>query len=277
MDYVRDRLPAMTSDIARGRSPRVGIVLAAAIVIAVGVPTSALGVTFYGAGSYWDEDTHYPLTARVDFESAGDVLTVTLTNISNVDVLFPSQILTGVFFDLGQEVVLNPLSAMVAPGSTVLFTDGPAPTEIQGEWAYRPDVGIVALGGGDQGLGSSGYAFGPGDVIGEPNLSGPDAPDGLQYGITSANDDPTTGNAKVTGDQELVKNAVVFTLAGLPDDYNLDDISNVWWQYGTSLDQPGFPPGDPPGEPPIPEPLTAGTVLLALVGLGRYTGRRARS
>jgi hypothetical protein len=275
----RDVLKSIRGCIVRGRSPRVGIVLAAAFVIAVSMPTSALGVIYQGTGSHDEDGTILPLSAQVEFlvPSAG-MLQVTLTNIEMDDVLVPSQILSGVFFNLGQELALTPISALVAPGSTVLFTD-PPPTDVGGEWAYRSDIDFAPLGGADQGLGSSGYAFGPGDVIGEPNLSGPLAPDGPQYGITSAGDDPLVGNATVTGGEELIKNAVVFTLSGLPDGYELTGISDVWFQYGTSWDQPRFPGDIPPGDPPgavIPEPVTAASVLLALAGLGRYMRRRSR-
>jgi hypothetical protein len=276
-----DVLTLMRGCIMRGRLPRVGIVLAAAFVIAVSVPTSALGVIYQGTGSYDDEGTIRPLSAQVEFAiPAAGMLAVTLTNIEMDDVLVPSQVLSGVFFNLGQELALTPLSAVVPSGSTVLFTD-PSPTDVAGEWAYRSDVNVAALGSADQGIGSSGYAFGPDDIIGGPNLSGPVAPDGPQYGITSAGDDPLTGNAKVTaGGDELIKNAVVFTLSGLPDGYELTGISDVWFQYGTSWDQPGFPGDTPPGgDPPgaaIPEPVTAASVLFALAGLGRYVRRRSR-
>ena len=278
MIVKRDVLTSMRRCIVRGRSPRVGIVLAAAFAIVVSMPTSALGVIYQGTGSHDEEGTIHPLSAQVEFlvPSAG-MLEVTLTNIEMDDVLVPSQVLSGVFFNLGQELALTPESAVVPLGSTVLFTD-PPPTDVDGEWAYRSDISVAALGSADQGLGSSGYAFGPGDIIGEPNLSGPLAPDGPQYGITSAGDDPLVGNATVTGGEELIKNAVVFMLSGLPVGYELTGISDVWFQYGTSWDQPGFP-GDPPGDPPgsvIPEPVTAASVLLALAGLGRYVRRRSR-
>lgn len=271
-----DKLPSVLKRIGRGSSLRVGIVLAAAILIALGVPTSALAVTYQGTGSYDDGETVHPLAASVDFSTSGNQLIITLINTSTADVFVPSQILTGVFFNTGLDA-LNPLDAVVGPGSTVLFTDV-QPVSLSGEWAYRSDVTEIPL-GGDDGLGSSGLdgVFGTPDIIGEPNLSGPDSPDGLQYGITAAGDDPNTGNAKVTGSQELVQNSVVFTLSGLPDNYDPSVIGQVWFQYGTSLDQPGFPGGRPPGGgPPIPEPLTAMGVLLGVAGLTRYTRQRIR-
>lgn len=273
-----DRLPSMRGRIGRGSSPRVGFVLAAAMIIAVGVPTSAFGVSFQGTGSYTEGSTVYPLAAKVDFATATggggeNLLVVTLTNTSTADVYVPSQILTGVFFNAADVGALTPLSADVAAGSTVLFAAGPI-VDVDGEFAYRGDVTEIPL-AGSHGLGSSGLdvVFGSPDIIGDPNLSGPVSPDGLQYGITAAGDDPTTGNAKVTGSQELIQNAVVFTLSGLPDDYDLGGISDVWFQYGTSLDQPGFPGRRPPGSV-IPEPLTAASLMMAVVGLGRYTRRR---
>ena len=82
---------------------------------------------------------------------------------------------------------------------------------------------------------------------------------GLEYGLTSVGDDPTTGNAPVTGKNALIQNEVIFTLSGLPDGFDPSlRISGVRWQYGTSLD-----------EPHLPEPASAALVLCGAVALLR--------
>src|SRR5215813_954956 len=101
--------------------------------------------------------------------------------------------------------------------------------------------------------------------------SGPDSPDGLQYGITSAGDNLATGNSAVTGGNALIKNSVIFTLSGLPAGFDPSTaISNVVFQYGTQLTDPHFP-GNPPS---VPEPATLGLVGIGLVGVGAMWRRK---
>jgi hypothetical protein len=62
-------------------------------------------------------------------------------------------------------------------------------------------------------------------------------------------------NAAVTGANALIRNAIVFTLSGIPSGCDPSpSISNVSWQYGTALNEPN-----------IPEP--ASLVLVAMGGL----------
>ena len=75
----------------------------------------------------------------------------------------------------------------------------------------------------------------------------------------------TTGNTPVTGTRPLIQNAVLFTLSDVPDGMTLDDISNVWFQYGTSLDEPSFPH--------FPEP---GTLVLLATATGALAVWRRR-
>src|SRR5262249_10093584 len=136
----------------------------------------------------------------------GSTLTVTLTNTSTADVFVPTDVLTAVFFDIQNvpPLTLSPSTAMLAPGSTVYYgpTNG---GDVGGEWAYA-ETSLA------EGVSSSGFGlFGAGN-FGDANLQGPVGVDGLQYGITSAGDDVSTGNTPVTGGNALIKNSVVFTL-----------------------------------------------------------------
>jgi len=215
---------------------------------------------FANASSAWADFVSYSasngsgLTATVTFETtAGGNLIVTLTNTSSMDVLVPSQILTAVFFSLPGSV--TPVSANVTSGSSVNNPSVAGVAEfpsVSGEWAYKNGLSVN---GSNSGISSSGLGvFGPGDVFGSPNLDGPASPNGLQYGITSAGDDPTSGNAAVTG-TALIQNSVTFTLSGWNPNWSLSQISNVWFQYGTSLSEPQVGA--------VPEPG-----VLALLGIG---------
>lgn len=205
-------------------------------------------------------------SAAALFSTSGTDLVVKLTNTSLVDVTEPVGVLTGVFFDIGgAPLSLGRASAIVPATSTVLFGGTGPGGEVGGEWAYLGGL-AGAPRGADYGISSSGLGlFGPGDRFPGANLQGPASPDGLQYGITSAGDDPATGNTPVTGTNALIKNEVIFTLTGLPMGFNpLASIGNVSFQYGTDLSEPNDP------GVPTPGALSA----LALAGLVATRRRR---
>ena len=204
-------------------------------------------VTFTASGSGG-------LSASATFEVSGTDLIVTLTNTSSMDVWVPSQVLTGVWFSAPGSMVV--MTAEVAPGSGVNSAtsagNGAFP-DVGGEFAYRG--GLSMNFGSNSGISSSGLGvFGPGDRFNGHNLAGPTSPDGLQYGITSHGDNPSTGNGGISG-TPLIQNSVVFVLCGWRSNWNLSSITNVFFQYGTSLDDTRLRA--------VPEPG-----VLALLGLG---------
>jgi len=212
------------------------------------------------------------LSASVSFDTSGTNLLVTLSNISSSDVLVPTDVLTGVFFNISP--ILTPVSATIHSGSTVFFgpTNG---GNLGGEWANVNNQGVTGTRPPD-GISSSGLGiFGSGN-FGGANLQGPSSTDGLQYGLTSAGDNLGTGNAAVTGGFALTQYSVDFILSGLPTGFDPSTgITNVLFQYGTGLDEPTIP-GNPPNTP-VPEP---GTMILfgsGLVGLAGYGRKRFRN
>ncbi len=203
------------------------------------------------------------LSAQAQFSVSGSQLTVVLTNISSSDVLVPTDVLTAVFFKYsGGAVTFTPVSATLTAGSTVLFApSGGSGPNVGGEWAYAG--GLSGPGGSTQGISSTGLdLFGAGNFNG-PNLQGPVSVDGLQYGITSAGDNPLTGNTPVTGKFALIKNSVTLVLNA--NGTLTDSFTNVGFQYGTALDEPflQFHP------PTVPEP-TAFSIwsIMALCAIG---------
>lgn len=203
-------------------------------------------------------------SAYFDINAAGN-LVVVLTNTSTSDALAPIDLLTALFFDIDGVGALTPVSAMLA-GSTVLFgPDGGG--NVGGEWAYASGLSGAPL-GATEGISSSGLG-----LFGQYNFNGvdldsPTAVNGFNYGITSAGDNPATGNAQLTGGEPIIKNSVTFTLSG----QNLSNVDlssavrNVSFQYGTSLSEPNLR---------VPEPSS---MLLLTLGLGAVgIGRRRKT
>jgi len=208
------------------------------------------------------------LEAEATFEASGSDLLVTLTNTSGNDVVDPSEVLTGLFWDVTGSPALTPVSAWLSGGSTVFFgPDGGG--NVGGEWAYEEGLS-GAPGGTAYGISSAGLGLFGAPAFGGANLQGPAAVDGLSYGLTSAGDDTSTGNAAVTGGFPLIKNAVQFTLSGLPTGFEPQQrVTNIWFQYGTSLTEPTYGGGNE-----VPEVPAYALAVLGLLPLGLRWRRR---
>jgi hypothetical protein len=171
------------------------------------------------------------------------------------------------------------------------------------EWAYRGDLaltlpslpnamgdmfasykGPVQYGISSVGLGTDDVdMFGPKNrfdktvvAIGPPkvtiDLDQPASPDGPSYGIVS---DYGTANPALNVWPFVQDTATfTFTLAG----WDTATFTDVWFQFGTDLDEPqlvGYVPGVGGEEkPPIPEPVTLAGVCLGLCGLAGYVRKR---
>jgi hypothetical protein len=207
------------------------------------------------------------LAASAEFTIVGGNLNVVLTNTSTFDVVNPPQVLTAVFFDVGGVGALTPLSATLSGASTVFFDAPPPGGVVGGEWAYGSGL-AGAPGGATEGISSAGFGLFGGTLFPGANLDGPVGVNGLNYGITSAGDNPLTGNAEVTGNAPLIQNAVLFTLScptvGGCAASILDSIIKVSFQYGTALTEPNL----------VPLPPALVLFGTALVGMGVLSRRR---
>ena len=235
----------------------------------------AAAVTFTGSDSFGR-------AASATFDTSGTNFLVTLTNTSSADVLVPTDVLTGVFFNISGDPTLGRTSAVLNSGSTVFYDpDGqPAGGVVGGEWAYNADVTSASLPGVNQGISATGLGiFGPSNRFPGANLADNQNVGGLDYGILSAGDNSATGNGGVTGSGGLIRNSVVFTLSGLPTGFNpLTSVRNVFFQYGTNLSEPriaGTATSTPnPNSQSVPEPSTMAGLLLT--GLAAVRSRSKR-
>lgn len=207
--------------------------------------------------------------ANVTIAASGSNLVVTVTNTAMADALVPTDVLTAVFFNVsGSALSLSPLSAVLNSGSSIVGKAGAVPAmateaggSVAGEWAYK--AGISGPGSSAYGISSTGIGiFGPGDRFSTAtNLQGPTSPAGLQYGITTAGDNPATGNGDYNSNA-LVKNSVVFTLSGLPTGFDLRRVTDVTVLYGTSATDPFI-------KVPTPGPIALMSAGLLIVGRRR--------
>ena len=170
--------------------------------------------------------------ASADFSQSGTNLVITLTNTYAGDTLDTSHLLTAVFFDITAPLSTAGGSALIDAGSTLLYptTCSPGPctagiTNVGGEWEYLAGL-AGAPGGASKGISSTGLGlFGDGNLNGA-NLDDPTAVNGSNFGISSAGDNPATGNTGLVNDP-VIQNSVVFTLSGLTAGQNYS-ISNVF-------------------------------------------------
>jgi hypothetical protein len=241
------------------------------------IGNSAHGLTFTATGP--GDDTNKILSALATFVVSDLKLVITLSNTASNDPDKSAEILTGVFFTLAGDPPLARTSAVLGSDTAIKNRPGISGPgmNVGSEWVYGN--GLTGLpDGANEGLTiASLNKIHKRNHFSGPNL-GPSG--GVQFGVTTAFDD--LGNDK--GDlkhKQLIENTVVFTLSQLPTDFTLADISNVSFQYGTSLKDPGPNlAGTIRGEgnnPVIPEPGTTTLIATGLLWSFALVGRPRRT
>ncbi|MCY7322915.1 MAG: PEP-CTERM sorting domain-containing protein, partial [Phormidesmis sp. CAN_BIN36] len=198
---------------------------------------------------------------------------------SQADSLVPTDVLTGLFFNLSG-ATLNPLAASLGAGSQVYGATSPI-GNVGGEWASASNLAIGSntynYGVSAAGLG----LFGPKNRFDtSSNLSGTENVGGLDFGIVTAGDNPNTGNGGLNRD--LIKGSVLFTfgLTNVASNFDLTKaISNLRFQYGTATSEPSFAGSlalsPTPPVKRVPEPSMIAALLLT--GFATLRARKQQS
>jgi PEP-CTERM motif len=183
------------------------------------------------------------VAASANFTASGNTLTVALSNTGTGTINSAGEVLTAVFFNIaGSPLTLTPGSALLGT-STVTNGGATGGGNVGGEWGYGANLiagNTLNPAPAYYGISSSGLsdASGNNGIFGQPNFNGanlqnPAALDGINYGIVNSTYVNGQGNGG-TSNQPLIRNAVTFTLNGLPTGFNANSITNVYFQYGTS-------------------------------------------
>lgn len=156
--------------------------------------------------------------AQAVFDVVDGNLVIRLTNLSSSDVTSRRDVLTGLYFNTSRGADLNFVGAGTGDSSQVV--NGPDRADLSRQWAF---------GSGKKALKRAGAQF----ALGSAALGGLfKGVGGLNFGLTSLGDDPTSG-ARGVRKSDLVQNEIILVLAGVPEGFDAADITSVVFQYGT--------------------------------------------
>jgi hypothetical protein len=260
-------------------------------VLAAGVVTTCflLGYTSDASATVMVSGASSGLSASAQFTISGNTLTILLTNTDSAPNAvnpgwMPAEILSGLFFNLGG-AAFTPGSATIAPGSIAQISKCNAgactatTTNVGGEWSYAfGGVSDPDIAGANHGIAAAGYLNAN---VSAGNLGGPDLDDpvglgGGNFGVVPASFVDNSGNGGVDNDP-LIKGSVTFVL-NIPTGLSESMLSNVYFTYGTNLNEPSFTTGTTTttssgsGSGKVPEPSS-----VALLGVGlALAARRLR-
>jgi hypothetical protein len=251
---------------------KVALAVAVGLIFGIGNAT-ADSIPFTGSGT----QNGFTNSAKVVFSLSGTTLTVTLSNTSPqtfdhdngpTNVLQPTNVLSGVLFDISGNPTLTPGNAKLASGSKMVNTGSTADTSASG-WGFGNPSG-----GSFNGQAYGIEAFGgivtvPGNYANFANSNtSPNSKqklDGIDYGIVGSGYVAGTGNGQLPT-TPFEQTAEVFTFTVPSSFTSVNQISNVSFQYGTSNGEASFTGGTTPDIVVAPAPSSA--VLLGVGGLG---------
>lgn len=244
------------------------------------------------SGSEVNSASGHTLSASATFSVSGNNLVIVLENTDPTaygSALVPSDILSAVFFDLdvspSPDLTFSNYGAMVIDPSSVVnpydedLTNVTAPPEgsLKGGWQFRDTTSSSGL-GGDSTANKVTQRFGFG-TVGLGIFSGnKDQAGWLNYALVGSGYQNGDGNSPLR-DKPFIKTSVVLTVSGLPSGFDVSQVTNVRFQYGTSLGETsitGIPGINDQGGPVVPEPTSLALAGFAGFGFALQAFRRRR-
>lgn len=169
-------------------------------------------------------------------------------------------------------------NATTVSASTISTGNVTAPQPTVGGWEYRQGAAVSSK------LNSAYYAFGTvGYDIFDRGTKG-STNNNIDYGLIGHNYVPGTGNGGIVRREisaPLITNSVVFTLTGVPSNFDLTKLKNVQFQWGTALSETRLTGTltdfSGQGGPVVPEPTSLALAGFAGIGFALRALRRQRT
>ena len=238
----------------------------AALVCMAASPLSASSVVYTASGTNPEAGA---ISAQATFTHDGSFLDITLQNTGPA-ARVQSDALLGLMFTLGSGN-LTPLTASLGAGSSYIIPSGVTLQPLGDEWQYKQG-GSSFPDGTNAGVSAAGF-----DIFGHGNFgSSSNNLKGAAYGLV--NGLSSEANKPMKKDYVFRNNAITLRL-GAPAGFSLNQISNVYFQYGTGLNEPrlpGVPRNTPPNPPAVPEPGTMSLMGFAAMSALPFISRKRR-